>query len=172
MLSGNQENADSPSGYYIATDTVPVSEWLGFENVYQVHCPRLFLNESVRDVCVFCLEVAYLGSRILLDPNAVLLLFAFKERIRIPPGYTVSLQDTIGLTKLKVCLELSNSFGTRGFRSQPSRHRGNPSTSKCLRPRGSLRQCRCFGSRSALETPPVVWRTSSQMPTQMRHVLG
>jgi hypothetical protein len=44
---------DPRSGsYYIAADTVPMSEWLGFENVYQVHCPRLFLNESVRDVRV------------------------------------------------------------------------------------------------------------------------
>ena len=41
-----------PGSYYIATDTIPVEEWLGFEHVYQVHCPRLFLNESVRDVRV------------------------------------------------------------------------------------------------------------------------
>lgn len=54
VLSGGQATegpTNPPSGnYYIATDTVPVSEWLGFEHVYQVHCPRLFLNESVRDV--------------------------------------------------------------------------------------------------------------------------
>jgi hypothetical protein len=54
VLSENQvteEGAEQrPGSYYIATDTVPVSEWRGFENVYQVHCPRLFLNESVRDV--------------------------------------------------------------------------------------------------------------------------
>ena len=45
-----------PRNYYIATDTVPVSEWLGFEHVYQVHCPRLFLNESVRDVSLLDLN--------------------------------------------------------------------------------------------------------------------
>lgn len=46
-----EERAGSHSGnFYIEADTVPVSEWLGFENVYQVHCPRLFLNESVRNV--------------------------------------------------------------------------------------------------------------------------
>lgn len=52
VLNGSQatEEDPHPGSYYIATDTVPVSEWLGFENVYQVHCPRLFLNESVRDV--------------------------------------------------------------------------------------------------------------------------
>jgi len=55
-----EESVGSRSGnYYIATDTVPVSEWLGFENVYQVHCPRLFLNESVRDVRILDLEVAH-----------------------------------------------------------------------------------------------------------------
>lgn len=50
-----------PESYYIATDTVPVSEWQGFEHVYQVHCPRLFLNESVRDVGIVSLEFAYSG---------------------------------------------------------------------------------------------------------------
>lgn len=54
-----EEGAETRSGnYYIATDTVPVSEWLGFENVYQVHCPRLFLNESVRDVRILDLKVS------------------------------------------------------------------------------------------------------------------
>lgn len=64
VLSENQaaeERMESRSGsYYIATDTVPVSEWLGFENVYQVHCPRLFLNESVRDVRIPDPEVCLL----------------------------------------------------------------------------------------------------------------
>lgn len=62
VLNENQaagESMESPTGnYYIATDTVPMSEWRGFENVYQVHCPRLFLNESVRDVRSFGFEVA------------------------------------------------------------------------------------------------------------------
>lgn len=48
-----------PESYYIATDTVPVSEWQGFEHVYQVHCPRLFLNESVRDVRIVDPEFVY-----------------------------------------------------------------------------------------------------------------
>ena len=55
---------ESSSGsYYIATDTVPVSEWDGFENVYQVHCPRLFLNESVRDVRALDLWITYIGLK-------------------------------------------------------------------------------------------------------------
>ena len=66
VLNENQaaakESTESRFGsYYIATDTVPMSEWLGFENVYQVHCPRLFLNESVRDVRVIDVKVACPG---------------------------------------------------------------------------------------------------------------
>jgi hypothetical protein len=65
MLNENQpaeKGTESRTGtYYIATDTIPVSEWLGFENVYQVHCPRLFLNESVRDVRNHDLKVSCPG---------------------------------------------------------------------------------------------------------------
>jgi len=87
-----------PGSYYIATDTVPMSEWLGFENVYQVHCPRLFLNESVRDVRILYSQgLLSLYSRTLPDPDAVLLLLTFKERIRIPSGHTVSLQGATDL---------------------------------------------------------------------------
>lgn len=58
VLNQAEEGAGPrPGSYYIATDTVPMSEWLGFENVYQVHCPRLFLNESVRDVRILYLKV-------------------------------------------------------------------------------------------------------------------
>ena len=53
--------ASNLGNYYIAADTVPVSEWDGFANVYQVHCPRLFLNESVRDVGVLGTRVACIG---------------------------------------------------------------------------------------------------------------
>ena len=103
-----EEGAGSrPGSYYIATDTVPMSEWLGFENVYQVHCPRLFLNESVRDVrVVFISRLLTLYSRILPDPDAVLLLFTFKERIRIPPGHTVGLRGTIDLDTTYVLLRV------------------------------------------------------------------
>ena len=53
--------ASNIGSYYIAADTVPVSESDGFANVYQVHCPRLFLNESVRDVHILAPLIAYLG---------------------------------------------------------------------------------------------------------------
>lgn len=94
VLSGGQaaEKARNPRSrsYYIAADTVSGSEWLGFEHVYQVHCPRLFLNESVRDVRPLDINRSLtLDLPYLLDPDAVLLLFARKERIRIPARDTV-----------------------------------------------------------------------------------
>lgn len=39
------------TNYYMPVDTVSSEEWASFDNVYQVHCPRIFMNESVRDVC-------------------------------------------------------------------------------------------------------------------------
>ena len=66
VLSGGPVAEDAtdprPGSYYIATDTVPVSEWLGFEHVYQVHCPRLFLNESVRDVGLLAPNLGFFKS--------------------------------------------------------------------------------------------------------------
>ena len=59
--AAEEGRASNLGNYYIATDTVPVSEWDGFANVYQVHCPRLFLNESVRDVRILDCRVTYLG---------------------------------------------------------------------------------------------------------------
>jgi len=95
--AAEEGRASNFGNYYIAADTVPVSEWDGFANVYQVHCPRLFLNESVRDVRIHHPKLLILGSRIPPGPDAVLLLFAFKERVRISPGYAVSLQNAIDL---------------------------------------------------------------------------
>jgi len=59
--AAEEGRASNLGNYYIAADTVSVSEWDGFANVYQVHCPRLFLNESVRDVGVGRRLIAYLG---------------------------------------------------------------------------------------------------------------
>jgi hypothetical protein len=32
------------------SDTVSPDEWSEFDNVYQVHCPKVFLNNAIRDV--------------------------------------------------------------------------------------------------------------------------
>jgi len=36
--------------YYMPSDTVSPDEWSEFDNVYQVHCPRIFMNNAIRDV--------------------------------------------------------------------------------------------------------------------------
>jgi hypothetical protein len=41
---------NSPN-YRMPSDTVSPSEWAEFENVYQVHCPQIFMDAAIRDVC-------------------------------------------------------------------------------------------------------------------------
>ncbi|KAG1752693.1 golgi-body localization protein domain-containing protein [Suillus paluster] len=42
--SSNIEN------YYMPSETVAADEWAEFENVYQVHAPKVFMNNSIRDI--------------------------------------------------------------------------------------------------------------------------
>ncbi|KAG2156152.1 golgi-body localization protein domain-containing protein [Suillus clintonianus] len=42
--SSNIEN------YYMPSETVEADEWAEFENVYQVHAPKVFMNDSIRDI--------------------------------------------------------------------------------------------------------------------------
>ncbi|OJA13790.1 hypothetical protein AZE42_00523 [Rhizopogon vesiculosus] len=42
--SSNTEN------YYMPSDTVATDEWAEFENVYQVHAPKVFMNNSIRNI--------------------------------------------------------------------------------------------------------------------------
>ncbi|KAG2367288.1 golgi-body localization protein domain-containing protein [Suillus spraguei] len=42
--SSNIEN------YYMPSETVEADEWAEFENVYQLHAPKVFMNDSIRDV--------------------------------------------------------------------------------------------------------------------------
>jgi hypothetical protein len=42
--SSNTEN------YYMPSETVTADEWAEFENVYQVHAPKVFMNNSIRNV--------------------------------------------------------------------------------------------------------------------------
>ncbi|EIW82107.1 hypothetical protein CONPUDRAFT_81652 [Coniophora puteana RWD-64-598 SS2] len=46
-------NADSTSGnrnYYMPSDTVSPDDWADFENVYQVHSPKVYMSNSIRDI--------------------------------------------------------------------------------------------------------------------------
>lgn len=36
--------------YYMPSDSVSPNEWSEFDNVYQVHCPRIFMDNAIRDV--------------------------------------------------------------------------------------------------------------------------
>lgn len=38
------------SSYYMPTDLVSPEEWSGFDNVYQVHCPHIMMDNAIRDV--------------------------------------------------------------------------------------------------------------------------
>jgi RNA pol II promoter Fmp27 protein domain len=41
-----------PQNYHIPTDIVSPDEWAEFDNVYQIHCPSVFMDSAVRDVCL------------------------------------------------------------------------------------------------------------------------
>jgi hypothetical protein len=36
--------------YHIPSDTLSEAEWAEFDNVYQIHCPKIFLDSAIRDV--------------------------------------------------------------------------------------------------------------------------
>jgi len=41
-----------PQVYHMPTDIVSPDEWAEFDNVYQIHCPSVFMDSAVRDVCL------------------------------------------------------------------------------------------------------------------------
>jgi hypothetical protein len=43
--------SNGPPTYYMPADSVSPDEWAQFDNVYQVHCPNLYLDNITRDVC-------------------------------------------------------------------------------------------------------------------------
>ncbi|KAJ6515787.1 golgi-body localization protein domain-containing protein [Mycena sanguinolenta] len=52
------EAGSNPTGdtkghsYHIPADTLSEAEWAEFDNVYQVHCPKIFLDSVIRDIMV------------------------------------------------------------------------------------------------------------------------
>lgn len=38
-----------PQSYYMPSDSVSPEDWAAFNNVYQVHCPQIFLDNIIRD---------------------------------------------------------------------------------------------------------------------------
>ncbi|KAF9055459.1 hypothetical protein BDZ89DRAFT_1056032 [Hymenopellis radicata] len=47
LPSGAQDNTHA---YQIPSDTVSPDEWAEFNNVYQIHCPKISLDSAVRDI--------------------------------------------------------------------------------------------------------------------------
>jgi hypothetical protein len=52
-ISPDNADGQDDQDYHIPSDIVSPSEQAEFENVYQIHCPKLFLNTAIRDVCSF-----------------------------------------------------------------------------------------------------------------------
>ncbi|KAH8105900.1 golgi-body localization protein domain-containing protein [Cristinia sonorae] len=41
-----------PHSYYMPSDSVSPEEWAEFQNVYQVHCPQIFMDNITRDILI------------------------------------------------------------------------------------------------------------------------
>ncbi|KAI0702885.1 golgi-body localization protein domain-containing protein [Cytidiella melzeri] len=39
-----------PLNYYMPSDSVSPEEWAEFDNVYQIHCPRIYMDNIIRDI--------------------------------------------------------------------------------------------------------------------------
>ncbi|KAJ6628726.1 golgi-body localization protein domain-containing protein [Mycena sp. CBHHK59/15] len=48
---GSRPMGDSNGhSYHIPADTLSEAEWAEFDNVYQIHCPKIFLDSAIRDI--------------------------------------------------------------------------------------------------------------------------
>lgn len=45
-----QQDARSTESYYIPAHNVQPEEWADFDNVYQVHNPKISMNSAIRDI--------------------------------------------------------------------------------------------------------------------------
>ncbi|KAJ7764981.1 golgi-body localization protein domain-containing protein [Mycena maculata] len=49
--SGSRPMGDTNGhSYHIPSDTLSEAEWAEFDNVYQVHCPKIFMDTAIRDI--------------------------------------------------------------------------------------------------------------------------
>ena len=60
--------------YYMASDSVSPEEWAEFDNVYQIHCPQIYLDNIIRDVGILSLFDTLVGTLIPRSDNATILL--------------------------------------------------------------------------------------------------
>ena len=83
---------ETKQSYLMPSHTVSPDEWAEFENVYQIHCPKIYMDNPIRDVRYF---VVAFSSAMLMESKAhdeILLLLPCKERARISFGNTVRLK--------------------------------------------------------------------------------
>lgn len=48
--AGVEPKEADPQTYFLPSDMTSTAEVAEFENVYQIHCPSIFLESSIRDV--------------------------------------------------------------------------------------------------------------------------
>ena len=65
------------SQYYMPVDFVSPEEWGDFDNVYQVHCPRIYLDNSIRDVRILQLDVL-----VVLTTLQIMMQYYYSSRTR------------------------------------------------------------------------------------------
>ena len=53
-MASQASTKNGTSSYYMPADMVSPDEWAGFDNVYQVHCPQIIMDNAVRDVSLTC----------------------------------------------------------------------------------------------------------------------
>ena len=54
--SGSENTArEASQNYFMPSQMVSPEEWLEFENVYQIHCPKIYMDSAVRDVRSMCI---------------------------------------------------------------------------------------------------------------------
>ncbi|KAF8663414.1 hypothetical protein AX16_000986 [Volvariella volvacea WC 439] len=51
-LANPQPGSPTTSQYRMASETFSLKEWDEFENVYQIHCPQIFLDGAIRDIMI------------------------------------------------------------------------------------------------------------------------
>ncbi|TCD68203.1 hypothetical protein EIP91_011375 [Steccherinum ochraceum] len=50
--TSRQTGPNGPHNYYMPSDSVSPEEWAEFQNVYQVHCPQIFMDNIIRDILI------------------------------------------------------------------------------------------------------------------------
>lgn len=55
----NHTDNDTAQNYYMPSDTVSPDEWAEFDSVYQVHCPKIFMDNAIRDVHLAGIHITF-----------------------------------------------------------------------------------------------------------------